>query len=484
MRTDTVDTRADKLPGHLLKLAAVTMLGALMMQLDMTMTNIATNTLLGQFHVPLSTVQWVGTGYLLAMATVIPVAGWALERFGARTVWMSAITVFLAGSLLCAFAWSVGSLIAFRVVQGLGGGMILPLAQAILAQAAGPQRLGRVMAAIGVPSLLGPVLGPVLGGVILTDLNWRWIFLINVPICIAGLLLSRRTIPAGRSATSGRLDLAGLALLSTASAALVYGCAEAASRGSATDGHATIPTALGVVLLAAFIRHAIRVDDPLIDLRLFRARGFAAASAGMFLSTVVLFGSMALLPLYYQQVRGQDALHAGLLLIPFGVGMGLSLVVSGRLADRVAPRGIAVAGLVLAGLGTLAYTRIDLHTSFVVIGAAQLLNGAGVGAVIVPMTAAAMRMVPPAAIPRASTAVRIFQQLGGSFGSALLFVVLQRQIAGHTSGVRPDATAVAQAFGHTFWWSAAFSALALVPALLLTRDRHAAVALNRLAARG
>jgi EmrB/QacA subfamily drug resistance transporter len=467
MTVGTAKVRADRLPPALLKLAGVVMLGALMMQLDTTMTNIATNTLLVEFDVPLSTLQWISTGYLLAMAMVIPAAGWALDRFGARAVWMSATALFLVGSLLCGLAWSIESLIAFRVVQGLGGGLILPLAQSIVAQAAGPERLGRMTAAIGVPALLGPVLGPVLGGLIVTDLHWRWIFFVNLPICAIGLVLSRNIIPSSRADSGGRLDLTGLALLSVGSVALVYGCVEAGRYGTFAEQRVVVVIGVGLAVLAGFTWHVLRIPQPIIDLRLLRSRAFAASSVTMFLSTVVLFGAMGLLPLYYQQVRGEDALRTGLLLIPLGAGMGLSLIICGRLSDRIAPRGIAVAGLATATAGLLAYTRLDAHTSLLAIGVAQVLSGAGVGSILIPVTTAAIRGLAYDAIPRASTAVRIFQQLGGSFGGALLLIVLQRAIVDRAHGAPPDPGAVAGAFGHTFWWPVGFAVFTLIPVLLL-----------------
>jgi MFS family permease len=155
-----------------------------------------------EFHAPLSSIQWVSTAYLLAVAMVIPLAGWAVERFGGKRMWMLSLALFFGGSVLCGLAWSAGSLIAFRAVQGIGGGMMLPLLQAILAQAAGPRRLGRLMSAVAVPALLAPILGPVIGGVILDGLSWRWIFFVNVPVCTIALLLAWRGMPDSESAAN------------------------------------------------------------------------------------------------------------------------------------------------------------------------------------------------------------------------------------------------------------------------------------------
>jgi EmrB/QacA subfamily drug resistance transporter len=211
----------------LLRLASVVVLGTIMSILDTTIVNVAIETLGRELHSSLSAIQWVATGYLLALATVIPLTGWAMERFGGKRMWMISVTLFLAGSALCGISWSVESLIVFRVLQGFGGGMILPIGQAILAQAAGPQRMGRVMSVIGVPTLLGPVLGPVIGGLIVDHASWRWIFFVDLPVGIVALGLAWRILPAAdvRRARPP-LDLVGLLLLSPGLAALVYGLSE------------------------------------------------------------------------------------------------------------------------------------------------------------------------------------------------------------------------------------------------------------------
>ncbi|MGI8336657.1 DHA2 family efflux MFS transporter permease subunit [Actinomadura scrupuli] len=458
------DAPAGRLPASLLRIIAVVTMGALMMQLDLTMTNIATRTWLREFHSTLSVLQWVGTGYMLAMVVTIPLAGWALERFGARAVWTACITLFLGGSVLCGAAWSPGSLIAFRILQGLGAGMVLPVGQTVLVQAAGPERLNRAMAALGVPAMLGPVLGPVLGGVLVDDLNWRWIFYVNVPVCLAALALSRRAMPADRVPGDTRLDLTGLALLSPGCAAVVLGLAQTGSYGGFGDGHVLVPLAVGAALLAAFAVNALRTSRvPLIDLRLFGRRPFASASASIFVSGFVLFGAMGALPLYYQLARGDSAQHAGALLIPMGIGMGLSLMISGRLADHVPPRTIALVGLLCTALGTSVYTQVAVGTSDLLLSGAQVLSGAGIGATLVPIMSSAYRGLEPAAVPRASTSIRIMQQLGGSFGSAVLLIVTQHQLSGHAR----TPAGLAAAFGATFWWILAFTAVLLLPVLFL-----------------
>jgi EmrB/QacA subfamily drug resistance transporter len=440
------------------------MFGAFMVALDMTMVNVALHTLQRDFHASVTTIQWVSTGYLLALAMVIPVTGWAVERFGARNSWVAALLFFIGGSILCGLAWSATSLIAFRVLQGIGGGMLLPLAQTILAQAAGPERLGRVMAAVGVPAMLGPVLGPVLGGVIVTDSTWRLMFFINVPVCIAAVLFAYRVaMPETRTANASKLDTLGLALLSPGVAAVIYGLAQTGSHGSFTNAHVVIPVVVGVALVAGYAVHAFATTNPIIDLRLFKTRSFSAPSALVFLFSMAMLGVQLLLPLYYQQIRHQSALDAGLLLAPAGIGMAAALVISGRLSDRIGPRPIVLTGLLLSGISTLIYTQIDAHTSLALLSALLILNGAGIGAALVPSLASPYRGLRSDQIPRATSAIRILQQLGGSFGVSILAVVLQRGLLSQVH----HAGSLSAAYGHTFWWALAFIALAAIPTMLL-----------------
>src|ERR1700760_1260767 len=255
----------------LLAVAGVVVLGAVMSILDTTVVNVAITTLSRDFDTSLSTIQWIVTGYTLALATVIPLTGWGADRFGTKRLYMLSIGLFIAGSALSGFAWSAGSLIAFRVLQGLGGGMLMPAGMTILTPAAGPQRVGRVMAIMGVPMLLGPILGPILGGWLVDDVSWRWIFFINLPIGVTALFLSLRVLPKDRPQPAERLDVLGLVLLSPSLALMIYGLAQSGAHGF---GSAAVlaPGLAGLALLIAFVRHALRTSNALIDLRLFLNR--------------------------------------------------------------------------------------------------------------------------------------------------------------------------------------------------------------------
>src|SRR5882757_1261311 len=454
--TTTGMTTPDRLDAKLIKLALILALGGIAPFLDTTIVNVALDRLRLDLHTSVAVIQWVSTGYLLAFAMALPIAGWAAERWGAKQMWLASLTLFLVGSMLCGMAWSASSLIAFRVIQGIGGGLLAPILPTMLVQAAGQRRLGRILTVVTLVAVIAPILGPVVGGLIISNASWRWIFYVNVPLCLVALLLAWRFLPGTHGRAGKRLDVVGLALLSPAVAALTYGLV-AAHNGF---GRPTVivPLVAGALLLAGFVRHALgRADQPLIDLRLFKVRSFSASAALLFLSGLSLYGGMLLLPLYYQQVRGASALAAGLLLAPQGVGSLLTRW-AGGLTDRIGARPIVLGGLALATIGTLPYTQVGPHSSELLLGAALVVRGAGLGAANVAIMAGAYQGLRPEQIPDASGAIRIVQQVGGAFGTAVLVVILQRA-GGHT----------AAAFDDAFTWAVGFAVLAVVPALLLPR---------------
>jgi EmrB/QacA subfamily drug resistance transporter len=467
---------AGRLEPEVRAVAIVVVVGAVMSILDTTIVNVALESLARDLHAPLSTIQWVATGYLLALATVIPLTGWAAERFGPRRVWMTVVSGFVATSALCGLAWSADSLIAFRVLQGLAGGMVMPIGMITLAQAAGPQRVGRVMSVVGVPMLLGPVLGPVIGGLIVTHLSWRWIFLVNLPIGVVGLALAARLLPRGlaEGLRSGpaRLDWRGLLLLSPGVAIVVFGLSEISTHGSVAAAGLG-PCVAGVALVAAFVLHAWRTPAPLVDVRLFRERGFAAAGATVFLVGAALFGALLLLPLYFQIARGQSPLEAGLLMAPQGLGAALGMNRAGRLTDRIGGGPVVIAGLVMLMAGTVAFTQVHATTPYGVLEASLVLRGFGLGFTMMPAMAAAYSTLERAQVPRATPMLNVLQRVGGSLGTAVLAVVLQRQLGGRLGEGAGSPAVVAAAFAHTYWWAMAITALAVVPAVVLALAQRA-----------
>jgi EmrB/QacA subfamily drug resistance transporter len=474
--------------------STVVVLGSIMSILDTTIVAVALASLARDFRVSVTTIQWVATGYLLALALVTPISGWAVDRFGAKRIWMMSTALFVIGSSLCGLAWSANSLIFFRVLQGFGGGMLLPVGQSILARAAGPQRMGRVMSIIGVPMVLGPIMGPVIGGLIVSNYSWRWIFYINVPIGIITLILSARWLP--KFDTEERLttpfDVLGFCLLSPGLALLLYSLSEVGTTGSFTSTSVLVSFVLGVLLMAGFILRAINAKHPLLDLHPFKNRNFTIGNICIFVIGATLFGSMFLLPIYYQVARGQEAWQAGLLMAPQGIGAACIMRWAGAATDRVGPRRVVPFGILLMAAATLPLAFVTASTNEVLLAATLFVRGLGLGLTMMPVTAAAYFDLSHAEIPKASTVMNIVRTIGGSVATALFAVVLERQIVSNltaagikapggsagivgASGKLPPAVAdpVAAAFAHTFWWSFFAIPLAFVPTLFL--PNHAPV---------
>jgi EmrB/QacA subfamily drug resistance transporter len=469
--------------------AAVVTVGLLMAVLDTTIVNVSLETLSRDLDVGLGTIQWVSTGYLLSLAAVIPISGWVTERYGSKAVWLTSIVLFGVGSGLCALATTAGELIAFRVLQGLGGGMLLPVGFTIIAQRAGPRQVGRAFAIIGVPVLLAPVFGPIIGGLIVDDAPWEWLFVVNLPIAALAIAVAAVALvrDSGRS-DAGRLDLAGVALLCPGLVGVVFGLSEIESRGGIGDPVAFGPIAAGAVLIVLFAWHGLRVARPLIDVRLFRSPGFRAAALTTMLLAAALFGALLVLPLYYQVDRGRSALDAGLLLAPQGVGAAVMLPFAGRLTDRLGGGHLAVAGVAVGTLATVPWIFVTAHTPYVLLGALLFVRGLGFGASIQPTTAAAYTVLDSSQVPRATAALNTLRQIGASLGTTVIAVVLQHEsaVALTSAGSRmggmlaqvPEAERervagpLAGAFGHTLAWAVGMAAVAMLPAFALLRSER------------
>ena len=358
-----MQTQRTGLDREVIILGGVVVIRMIMAILDATIVNVAIPTLGAEFHTSISTIQWVMTAYLLALASTIPG-----ERLGRRALRHEAcldrVTHTLHAGLLplAGAAPSIDLLIASRVIQGAAAGLIMPVGQTILLHAAGPRRIGRVMSVVGIPMLLAPIAGPVIGGAIVEETTWRWIFFVNLPVAVLALTLAWRLLPNTAPQRDERLDLRGLALLSPGIAIAVYGLSEIGSAGT-IDARALACMAIGVALVAGFAMHAWRLQGrALIDISLFAQRGFAAAAATNLLLGIALFGSLILLPLYYQLVRGESPLDTGLLLVPQALGAALAMPLAGRLTDEIGAHVVIPVGVLLALAGTAVYTQIRATT--------------------------------------------------------------------------------------------------------------------------
>jgi EmrB/QacA subfamily drug resistance transporter len=492
--TPTVPTPragADKLDAGVLKVAAVVIIGAVMAILDTTVVNVALPALTLEFHTSFDTIQWIVTGYMLALATVIPVTGWASDRFGTKRLYMVAIVLFLAGSVLAGMAWDIESLIVFRVLQGLGGGMLMPAGMTIMTKAAGPERVGRVMSILGVPMLLGPIGGPILGGWLVDDVSWRWIFYINVPIGLVALVLAWKLLPDDDPQPAERFDFYGMLMLSPGLAALIFGVSKIPAAGGISAFDVWFPIVAGASLIAAFIVRATKVENPLIDLKLFRNREFSISVLATAFFAMSFFGAMLLFPSYFSIVHGESALQSGLLLAPQVVGAMISMPIAGMLADKIGVRKVVLPGLALIIAGMVVFTQVEADTPYWLLLGALSVLGLGMGATMMPIMSAALRTLTNRTVARASTSMNIIQQTSGAIGGAVMSIILaallagqfgvptaQGQVAASMALANPEthdqaAVLVADSFASTFLWALILIGVCVVPALFLPGARQA-----------
>jgi EmrB/QacA subfamily drug resistance transporter len=489
---------SDKLDKDVLLVAGVVVLGAIMSILDITVVSVAQPTFQQVFDATPAQVAWTMTGYTLALASVIPLTGWAADRFGTKRLYMLAVGLFAAGSVLCATAGSVELLTAFRVLQGLGGGMLMPLGMTIMTRAAGPERIGRVMAVLGVPMLLGPIFGPILGGWLIDIASWHWIFLINVPIGAVALAYAAIVLPSDNPTPSESFDFIGMLLLSPGLALFLYGVSSIPEAGTVWDTKVLVTAAIGLALVVAFVLRTVfrSPEHPLMDLQLFRNRALSVAVVAMSLFAIAFFGASLLFPSYFLQVRGETTLQAGLLLAPQGLGAMLTMPAAGILTDRIGPGKIVLAGISVIVVGMAMFTQVGVDTSYTYLLSALFVMGLGMGGTMMPIMTSALQTLSDHEIARGSTLMNITQQVAASIGTALFSVLLTNgfkssEVAGPAIASLSDPNIAAQlppsviaqgladaadAFGGVFVVATVLVALCIAPALMLPRRKPAASA--------
>jgi EmrB/QacA subfamily drug resistance transporter len=471
----------DKLDKRVLMTAGVVVLGAIMSILDITVVSVALRTFQNIFDASPAQVAWTMTGYTLALASVIPLTGWAADRFGTKRLYLLAVVLFTAGSVLCSTASSLEMLVVFRVLQGLGGGMLMPLGMTILTRAAGPERVGRVMAVLGIPMLLGPIFGPILGGWLIDAASWHWIFLINLPIGVAALVYAWFVLPRDHVEPSETFDWVGMLLLSPGLALFLFGVSSIPEAQQKHEGYHVlglylsdrvwITALLGVVLIAAFVPWALRRSNvhPLVDLRLFQHKEITIAVIAMALFAIAFFGATLLFPLYFQQVHGDSPLKSGWMLAPQGFGAMLTMPIAGVLADRIGPGKVVLTGLLFDTVGMGFFAFVGSHDSYAFLVTGLIIMGLGMGATMMPIMSAALARLTDASVARGSTLMNINQQVASSIGTALFSVLL-------TSALNSSPHDIGGSYGHVFLIATILVACCFAPAVFLPRTKTEAPA--------
>jgi EmrB/QacA subfamily drug resistance transporter len=481
-------TRLDAIPYKWL-VAAAFVSGLFMDLLDTTIINVALPTLGRKFNADTTTLEWVVTGYLLSLAVWIPASGWLGDRFGAKKIFMFALAMFTVGSALCGIAQNMEMLIFFRVLQGIGGGMLTPVGTAMLFRAFPPNERAAASAVLVLPIAIAPTIGPVVGGLLVDHLSWRWIFYVNVPVGILGFLFAGRFLRESTEPNPGRFDVWGFILSASGLPLVLYALAEAPGAGWTSTKVLTTGIA-GIALLILLVIVETRVAEPMLALRLFNDRMFRNASIVNFAASAGLIGLLFLLPLFLQNpnLRNLTATHSGLTTFPQAIGLVLMSRVSAKLYPTVGPRRMMAIGSLGSAIATFFFLRVDVHTSLWWIQAIMFGRGLSFAFALIPLQAATFSNISPADSGRASSLFNTNRQVASSFGVAILATVLADRTSSRVSevmaslGTNADAVtrsqalqnALVKAFHDGFLAAAIFGLIAFVASFLIHDEDAAA----------
>ena len=458
--------------GILAALSAV-ILGAFMAILDATIVNVALPTFARVFESSLQSLQWIITGYMLAAAAVIPLSGWLSDRFGAKRVYLVALVLFTAGSALCAAATTAPMLTAFRVLQGLGGGMLMPVGMAILYRLAPPDKRGAVMGLFGIPMLLGPALGPVISGWLLEFASWPWIFLINVPVGAAAVVIGMRSLPRLEAENTGsRLDTLGMVLGPIAFASLTYGISESTEAG--WTGRSTVTgITVGLIALAAFIARELTTVQPLLELRVFKSRDFSLAILTQWLIIAGMFGTFFLIPVFLQQVRGYSPFQTGLITLPNALVAALTMPLAGKLYDKVGARPPVFAGLSIVAVSFWMLSGLSADTTAWDLMLPLAVMGGGMGMSMMPLGTHVLSTAPRNLVSRVTSLTGSCQNVVASLAIASFTTLLQSRFAANAADGILTVEAQGRSFGDVYGYALLVMVLAAASTLLLRRPSSA-----------
>lgn len=437
----------------------VVLIGTFMVILDSTIVNVA----LPQIGIDLrqsANIEWVVTAYLLAVGVSQPATGWLADRWGRKTIFTASLGSFATGSLLAALAPNLPVLVAFRVLQGLGGGAMMPIGMAMIYELFPPDRRGTALGIWGIASMAAPAVGPVLGGYLVTAAGWRWLFLINVPIGYVGVVLAAKLLRQTGYREIRPFDTFGFGLSATALLALLLAFSEASDWGWGAPPTLAL-IALGVILLAVFIHHALHTEHPLVELRMFRIPTFSITIAIVWLLTMMQFGRLVFIPLELETLRGMSALKVGLILTPSAIGAGLTMPLGGRLADKIGSRTPVVVGTAIVGVAAWLLGHLTLTTPVTYLILVLAIQGLGNGLATMPNTVAAMNSVQSRFVAQASAVRSLNRQIAGSLGVAILATVVAGQIGAVSAAGLSGASASEAQHAYNLVFLIALAALAV-----------------------
>ncbi|RAS87106.1 MDR family MFS transporter [Priestia endophytica] len=459
------------LPKEILTAAWAIALAAIAPMLDSTMVNIAIDKLNKDFNTTLDTIQWSITGYVLALAIAGPVSGWLMNKFNGKKIFIGAVIAFGVTSVLAGISWNISSFVFFRLLQGFSAGIITPIMSTLLVKTAGPENLGKVIAIVSTPMILGPILGPVIGGFIVQVASWHWIFFINVFIVLIAVPFMMKTIPDFKPFNKdSKLDVFGVINLSLMSATVIYGITKAARHASFNNSETILWMGIGLSLAVIyFIYNRIRKNQTVLPMNLFAHKSFTASSIGLLLANIAILGPMLILPLFFQNFRHFTAIEAALALIPQGVGMLVTRPLIGKMIDKIGAKYVVMVSLVLSLIGSIPLIFITDKTSMIWISIVLFIRGTSIGGINLPLTSDAYTGLDSKQLPEASIGINIIENLGSSFGSAVIATV----VANAVQGLQPTIANGLKGYHAGFLVSAIVLAVIFIPSLFLTHKQSA-----------
>lgn len=409
---------------------SILIIGAFMSILDSSIVNVALPKMMAVFSAGTSQIQWVLTGYMLVLGVVVPVTGYLGDRYGYKKMYIIALLIFTLGSGLCGFAWSTWVMVGFRVIQGIGGGMIMPLTMSMVYRVVPRHKIGLALGVWGIAAMAAPAMGPTFGGYLVDYFNWRLIFTINLPIGIAAVILGLRYLQETPKNNDLKFDFIGFICSSIGLFCLLFALSEGSDRGW-TSPFIVVLFSIAFVSLLYFIIHELSMDDPMLDLRLLKNRTFLGSMLISVIFSVAMMGGMFLIPLYMQNFRQFTAVQTGELMMPGGIVTGLIMPISGQLYDKIGSKPLIITGLSIVGLATLLFHNISMETAYTTIMLWTVLRSVGMGLAMMPATNAGMSVVPTPKIGRASALNNVVRQVSSSFGVAIVTTLLKERQTFH-----------------------------------------------------
>lgn len=440
--------------------AIIIVIGAFTSMLSSTMLNTALPSIAVSLHTSSSIAQWTSTGYFLSMAAGVPLSAWLSRKLGPTKLWLISLVLFLGFSVLCAESKGIYMLIICRVLQGLSGGLLVPAGQTIISIAAGQKRLGRVMSIVGIAVVVAPTLGTTLSSAILSSLSWPWLFWINIPLSMAAFFAGLKWLPKIEVTEAGKFDWIGFLLVLSGVPLLIYGVTSIGNTANAGSNNTSI--IIGTVLIIGFVIRSLRLDKPILQLRLFGNGVFTVAAVVMFLGGAINFGAQLLLPHYLTDVRHLSLLAASLLILPQVIGTAVGFPIAGRLTDRYGAGRLILTGCIIMTISMLLLSFIGVNTDTTWVGLIFFIWGLGTALATVPAMTAGLTTVAPDQIPDSAPILNMLQRIGASLGTALITLLYTKNL---TSGLDQVHTLVA--FKNVVWLLLGSILVLLISSLIL-----------------